>query len=284
MMVSAYERFANFMTLQRINAMLAIIVLAVAIHPLALPKVTVPEVQDALNVVAATIKPGDLVIWGDQEMTISEFVNQRDNYRAFIWYLADHGARIVIATFSAAAPSGIDYLIKYTNLQGKYGWVYGVNYVLLPYVTGEEAALSLMAENMWATSVDYYNTPLSELPLMANCHQLTDAKLIVTGYSGTYASYFLRQWVVKYPDDIRPKIVTWMGYTDWAAQYPRYVQGAGLRSVDTQILTGYLGEDVIKLDASNLCYAFSIIVLITGAILKIQAQRKGEKITLKPGV
>jgi len=159
-----------------------------------------------------------------------------------------------------------------------------VDYVILPYLTGEESALALIAENMWATGVDYQGTPLSEIPLMQTVKKLSDADLILMGYSGTYGSYFQRQWVVRYSDAERPPILTWMGYADWAALYPRYVQGANLRSVDTQILTGYLGEDVIKLDASNLCYAFSVILLVIAAVTKIQAQRKGEKITFKVGV
>jgi hypothetical protein len=286
-MSSIYDRYLKIVTLRNTIMAMFLITLVIALFPLGLPKAINFPAVDAYNITKQVIRPGDIVIWGDEEQTMSQFVNLRDCYRSYIWLLGDLGAKFVCVSLSPTAPTGIEYEIKYANMIGRYNWKYGVDYVILPFLAGEESALAALAENMWTTGNDYYGTPLSNIPIMQNVKKVTDARMLLMGVSsGSYSAFYARQWLLKYPDPVgvnRPYAVSWYGYTEFSPYYPKYVQGAGIRSVDMQLLTGYKGEDVIKNDASNLCWAFTFITLAIAYVLKIYSTAKGEKIEAKVG-
>jgi hypothetical protein len=281
---SLYDRYLGIMTLRNTMLFMWLLTLAVAIYPLGLPKLIVPEVVDGYQTIQDTITDGSLVIWIDEEQTMSQFVNQRDSHRAVVWALCDRGAKFICLSLSPSAPSGIEYILKYSRIEEKYGYVYGEDYVICPYVAGEENALAAMADNVRLTVVDYYGNNLDDLSVMDGVNTILDVDMFLFGCSSTTQIHFYaRQWLVKYDDAVRPKAISWYGYSEWAPYYPRYCQGATMRSVDAQFVTGYFGEDVIKLDANNVCWAYTCITFALAAITKAISKSRGEKIEASIG-
>jgi hypothetical protein len=284
--VSTYDRYLKFFSLRNTMLIMWLLILMVTIYPLGLPKVIAPETLDAYQTIIDALEPGSVVVWADEEQGMSRYIELRDGIRATLWHMADQGAKFVCVCLSPTSPVGIEYTFKYNEMESRYGFVYGEDWVILPYMAGEENALAALAENLWIQGVDYYGTPLADLPLMQNVHKVLkpDVDMTILGLSSTtFIHFYARQWLTPYPDDIRPPSVSWYGFASWMPYYPRYNQGASLRGIDIELATGYLGEDVIKYDAGNIAWAYTFITFIMATILKAYSKAKGQKIEAKIG-
>lgn len=113
---------------------------------------------------------------------------------ACVKQMARRGLRLV------CVPTGIEsvqlekYCIDVARVDEKYGgpWEYGVDYAVLPYLSGGNARLIRFLEDVHGTvSLDVLGTPLSELPIFDDFHSYEDiAVWTVPHWSyGTIALY-----------------------------------------------------------------------------------------------
>jgi hypothetical protein len=67
-----------------------------------------------------------------------------------------------------------------TNVLDTHGGVYGEDFVILPAVAGGVSGLSVWLDDIWGTTpYDYYNNPMSELPMMDTIRSVDDLDLVL---------------------------------------------------------------------------------------------------------
>lgn len=140
---------------------------------------------------------------------------------------------------------------------------YGIDWVVTPAILGEEPAMQRVAADIWEACAghDFFGTPFSALPMMANLHSFRDVD-VSSGffYSGTHVEMFVRQWTNANPNYPNIKGVGDFAYEDIAYAWGRFIFGtdAGLRGAaeyETLVnFKGYFGrpaEDQAKIEARN---------------------------------
>jgi len=118
--------------------------------------------------------------------------------------LANHmmarGLKLITATIHRDGAS------TWVNLCGPYlkfpaNTKYGVDYVWFAMTPGEEAGMAALRSDFWAaTGVDYYGTPVAQIPLMQKVHRGEDFAFSAVGSSdATGPVKWLRQWGASFP-------------------------------------------------------------------------------------
>jgi hypothetical protein len=109
--------------------------------------------------------------------------------------LMEKNCKLVLIAITQEAPVVYPDWMQAANPES-YGYKYGEDYVLFGYLAGTEMALAAFAADPWkAYEVDYYGTPLSELPLMQNIHSWEDFDVALGSASScVLQDMFVRQW------------------------------------------------------------------------------------------
>jgi hypothetical protein len=205
---------------------------------------------------------GSKVVWGIELSSTGDIPVYRPAAIAIAAYLAIRHLKVVVVCFKDYVPTAAAQYFALAKVEEKYGWRYGVDYVITPFISGEETAMASFAADIWGTiSTDYLGTPLSQLPLMQECHSLADFKLAISMYGTfTYADMFARQWAAKYH-------IPWIAYGAYAtlaAYYGNLLKGCLdlIRGgAEFEYLTGLYGENLSRMDCRN-TYGTTLIVLI----------------------
>lgn len=173
---------------------------------------------------------------------------------------------------------GIMYAEKsMAQLKDAYGYKYGTNYVILPFLPGMETAVASMASGFRQVfQTDVYGTPLSEIPLMQNIRSISDYDLVIDFNTGDTGIYYLQQ---VQPKGV-PVIVGASGVTvPYLMPYLDTRQLAGLLgglrgAAEYEILTGTRGVAVQGMDAQSLSHGVTLLFIIAGNIAYLVG-RKG---------
>ncbi|UCH02419.1 MAG: hypothetical protein JSV20_01100 [Candidatus Bathyarchaeota archaeon] len=149
-----------------------------------------------------------------------------------------------------------------------YGYVYGVDYVNLGFIIGQEAAVAAIATDFKTViKQDYRGNPASALPILDDIYGIDDFDLVVEGtdYSGQL-HMVIRQWPST-PD--RP-LVTHVFAGTALPFYPGSVDGfvdtAGAGPAEFEVLAGIPGTAVINSDVISLSQLFLLIVVLMANI------------------
>jgi hypothetical protein len=163
--------------------------------------------------------------------------------------------------------------------------VYGVDWVMIGPILGEEPAMARVAADIW-TSVnnkDYFGTSLSDLPMMATLHSFADVDVTrMVTYSGTASEMFVRQWTsAAYPNLMA---VGNFAYADVAYAYGKYVLGTLSTSqtyaeleqlMDFKGYFGRPGEEQAMAEGRNTQGVFMLACIALGAIhLRIEKRTR----------
>jgi hypothetical protein len=229
--------------------------------------------KESYNLVQNTPK-GSIVFYGIAFTSMDTYSTNRDSFRAFVISLAKQQFRIVFVCFGVMGPTATVDLVQRANIEGKYGYKYGVNYVIFPYLSGDEVAMASVAQDIHsAYSSDIYGTPTDSIPMMKDIHGLADAKLSV-GWSQimTMGEMYVRQWPVKYGVPYIDQVGTVINY------YPKYVTalsqiyGTVSAAAALELLVGDPGEQLIMVQAGNIVQIFTLIMVII-SVIKFQLDR-----------
>lgn len=262
------------------------LVLAVipVVRPLLLPVYISPQTRDFYNKIME-LPPGSVVLIG-MEITTPP-VDLRTAWDSLVSTMFERDLKLIFLNFEAGGEVACEYIIEWGHNPEKYNLKYGEDYVIMPYLAGEEAAMAAAAADFWsAYSTDYYGNPLDELPIFKNVRSIKDVDLAIAYYHiFTFGEMYVRQWPVKYGV---PLLVIGQFY-GIAPYYGTYVLGnidATLRAwAEWEYLVGKPGEELTRLDAQNLQGACALVFVFVPLIawLVRTGGREREKIRVARG-
>jgi len=254
-------------TLRRWVIMNLILIGLVIVWTPALPVPVTAMERAAYNTVQATPKES-VVLWGLAHPNPDTYYNARDAFVIFLTSLAQRNFKIIFTCFGPISPTSAEDMARRADLEGKFGYKYGQDYVIFPFLTGEEVAMAAVAADFAkAYSTDNRGNPTLSLPLMQRVHSMKDVQLAISYYSvNTFAEMFLRQWPVKYG----VPYIAQGGLVE--AYFGKYVQGIGGISAAYESLVGIPGEELIKLQAGNVANLLTLSMILI-SVIKFQADR-----------
>jgi hypothetical protein len=156
---------------------------------------------------------------------------------------------------------------------------YGVTFVNLGYIPGQEIGMKQFAEDTWTMGQDHYGNPISDLPMMEDIRTAEDIDYIIEFC-----------WNIDNPQSIMRQFVA-TGYTKMLAAstalvYPSLLPFIGQdRSIHAavkgmdgaaqlELLVGHPGEALSGTDAQSLAHILLIIFIALGNIGLIYERRQ----------
>lgn len=258
--------FWRWMTLKKLVIIMAAVIIVISVWrpPFPVPiKIENQKFFDAIE----ELPRGSVVIIGLEMGDISKYDTSRDAYTALMIQICRHHLKFIVASFGLAGALAGELMVKRANIEQAYGYVYGVDYVILPYAAGEETAMASFAANIQAVySTDNRGNLLSSLPLMQKVHSLKDAQLAI-GYNGTntVATMYVRQWAAAYPD------VTYLAMGGPVDAYIGTLVKGLFEATSYEVLVGAPGEELLCLLAGNVKVVVFFMVIV--AAIKYQIDR-----------
>lgn len=252
------------------------------------PKLPIPvlrPVQDFYDTINQ-MPPNKVAVVAMYSDSIRGFEEVRDAYRACIMFLARKEFKIILVPLCQPAPIACESMVKRADIERLNGYRYGVDYVIMPFISGEETAFKAVAADFGtAYSTDNRGTPIKDIPLMQRVHNFNDVNLAITESSvPTVYDMVYRQWGVQYLG-----IVTYLSGGS-ASYYPQVVKGVcnfyGVDAAQFQFLSGLPGEEILKQQAYNVTYILPLIMIVSNMIMHSKrakargvalGRREGEK-------
>lgn len=176
---------------------LIIVTITFLIIPVKLPvKVTDPTIAfyDTIEAIPA----GGVVLYEEATMIMNWFTNGQTSISALrhiVERIKSDGIKLVLyCCFDVSGFLGMQKMVG-SGLFDELN--YGEDWVYLGYIPGWETTLAAMREDIRSViTVDYYGTPLDDLPVMRGVNKLTDFSLLVMA-SNTSLDPWMRQWFGK---------------------------------------------------------------------------------------
>lgn len=253
-----------------VGAVILILVFIPLMSPMGLPISTSQWTRDAVEVLEAV--PADkYVVWEDM-WSMGGLAEAEVGHTALMRILLKNNIKFVMVSLTPDTPLLHTYISdKVANTAEGRGKVYGEDWAQMGFLPGEEAALSLMAEDFHAAfGNDYYGTSLSSLPIMDGLEDADDIALVITGSSSqTWVEAPVRQWYVKY--DVPIVSYTLTGGTVLSATYwpdngiLGIIEGSRGGS-ELEFLGSVPGEGVAQSDAKTLAFLATAAFIVIGNI------------------
>ena len=215
------------------------------------------------------IPAGGVIIWGDSAAGVGSYVNAREFWWAMWDTICERDLKVIYTCWDRGAPLCGEGMVTDNDIEAKWGYEYGVDYVIMPYTPGQEMAMaSVGAANGFRQtySVDNRGNPIETLPIFQEVTDLNDVDLVFIYYHQTeYGPMHIRQWSIKY--DI-PAIVVGQFYAV-AEFYGTYVFGnldGTLAQAEFEYLVGIPGEEILKMTMRDMQSLLFIAMLIIGFV------------------
>jgi len=179
--------------------------------------------------------------------------------------------KIIVVSFWAEGPLVFDQLLRQMNPED-YGKVYGVDWIDLGYIPGQEPAMRAFGDDM-AKSVarDYLEGKnLSEFPIMQQVNSANDIDLIISIETGTPGlTEWLRQWQEPYKT---PIVVGCIGVS--APGMAPFLQSGQLSallpgltsSAEYELLINRKGLAIAGVDAVSMSHILVVVMVVLGNI------------------
>lgn len=239
------------------------------LKPIGLPLVVEPETQKFFNQLKQ-LQPNDPVLLSvDYEAGALSILEP--GLIATWKYLAAKNVRLIVTSFSYQGPPLYERAIKKINPES-YGWKYGENWVFTGYIPGLETAQAAFAKNIRSLiTVDYYRTPIDNIPLMKNINRAEDFKLLVSFTDGAGGGFegWVKQvqtpykltYICQVIDLLVPPIRPYYG----AGQVAGFLKGSG-GAGQLEYITGSPGDALKISDMLSVAVTYSLILVVLGNI------------------
>lgn len=194
--------------------------------------------------------------------------------------LLQKDVKIVSAGFyGTTSPMMMDEAMKTVGLEN-YGKKYGEDFVNLGYLPGEEATIAALGVDIHAlVRVDFYNKPISEIPLMDHFRSAEDIDLVISIAAGNdYPDKWIRQWQVKYGTKITggavamiyPMMVSYVA----SGQLKGYLDSSR-GAAEFELLTKNPGEAIITMDAQSIGHIVAIVAIVICNLNYVISKKEG---------
>lgn len=185
------------------------------------------------------------------------------------------GLRII---YCSTNPASVPYLLNLTNeWNSEYSTEYGEQYVILPFMAGEESVVVQIGQNFSALyESDYYCTPLKDMEIMDGIEGISDMDLVLSVGGGD-----LFRWVLRHIQ-VSKGVPTVVGCTAVITSFvsPFYSSGqcAGILSglggaAEYESLANLPGKATAGMDAQSLGHLVLILMILLGNAGTIAARK-----------
>jgi len=253
-----------------VYVILLVLVAAALVTPLGLPLLVSKEVKTIYDHLES-IPPGSNIGVGSDFM-FETFPEMGDSFRALFRYCLKKNLNFICINTDVKAQGNplVEQVFREVSIPKEKK--YGVDYVNLGFLPGEEAALANFAKDVQGTAVrDARGTPISELPIMKNVKTMKDFALWFGfgGVTGDYPERYLRQ--IQVPYKIGVAYACQAGVAPTIKPYVASGQLLGLLSsvrggAEFELITGMLGGGAVQMDSLSLSHMFMLLVIIAGNI------------------
>ncbi|MEM3948837.1 MAG: hypothetical protein QXM76_04520 [Zestosphaera sp.] len=185
--------------------------------------------------------------------------------------LFDKGCKIVFGSLISTGPIAFS-LLRSTAADIFDAKTYGVDYVYLGYVSGQEAAATSLAKSIKGTvSVDNYGNRIETLPLMKEIDKATDFELVIIASSGTDTfNWYVRQWYTPY--NVPLLFVALSVIAPSVEPFVSAKQAIGMltgqrSAAEYELLVGRKGLGVASMDAQSLTHALILVFIVVGNVV-----------------
>lgn len=192
------------------------------------------------------------------------------NVVALTKQLFDKGCKIVYGSLISSGPI-VFSLMRSMAPDLFEAKKYGVDYVYLGYISGQEAATASLAKSIKGTvSVDNYGNPVSSLPLLSEVDKATDFDLVIVASSGTDTfNWYVRQWFTPY--NVPLLFVSLSVIAPSIEPFVNAKQAVGMlvgqrAGAEYELLVGRKGLGLASMDAQSLTHALILVFIVAGNI------------------
>jgi hypothetical protein len=244
--------------------------------PVDLPIRVSPEVR-AFHAAVEGLEPGSVVYFA-ADLDPASTAELLPMLRTSLDHLFERDVRVVGATLWPAGPPILE--TELNAAAGRAGKIYGTDYVNLGFKEGRESVMVQLGKSFRAVyPLDYYRTPVGELPLMAELRSdgawrvdnFNDVELIVNisaGFPGT------KEWVQQVRSRFSIPIVSGCTAVSAPEYYP-YVQSGQLHGLlgglagaaEYESLTGRRGWATSGMSGQSLGHVVIVLLIVLGNIL-----------------
>jgi hypothetical protein len=263
------------LTMKQFAALVLVMTIIPVFVPLGLPLTVSQPSKDFYNTINE-LSEGSIVAIGGHT-SYAFYQSAKDVMKAIYYQLCDNSVKFIIYSFISDGPQGALETLRYANIEEVYGYVYGQDFVVFPYLEGGETALAAIGANMRYFDADVTGIPISQLSIMNNINILSDVDLaIFPPYTvWTFVPMYIRQWCTEY--NVKGLDAHMMARV--APYYGTYVFGVldGDRGkAEYETLTGYVGVEVIKLDVRNTAGLTGLTLMLVALVNGIVNKNKKE--------
>jgi hypothetical protein len=129
--------------------------------------------------------------------------SSRDLWGAQFTHWAKKGLKILCVVLDNVSHRAFMDVFQRYNISDQHGgkYHYGTDYVITPFLPGEEVAIAQISHDVWGEcgGKDFWGTSFSNLPMMTNLHSFQDVDLATIKLGPDYMfDAILRYWVVSY--------------------------------------------------------------------------------------
>jgi hypothetical protein len=212
--------------------------------------------------------PDEPVIFMGSSFAFFDVYDQsRDFFHAMLNHLAMNDYKLLMFSYGTPCAAIWEKMVLASGIEAKYGYVYGEDFVIFPYMAGDEIAMSLIADIKGNYALDNRGNPTGTIPLLQNINSGDDADVFWSEYHiFTYGEMFIRQWPAAYGKPLLNQ-GAWHGISPW---YGTYCVGsisgeaASLAWLEQQV--GMPGEELFKVESANLVGLFGLAMIVIGLI------------------
>ena len=271
------EKRRPFGMAQIIYTLLVISIVIPLLNPVGLPIGISSTTRDVYSYIENTLPAGKPVLV-DLYYEMAARAELEPQAAAVIKHLFEKNCKLVFVSTMTYGPIVFE-LLKSTAADLFADKTYGVDYVFLGYIAGNEPAVRSLATSVRGTvAVDNYGTPISDLPMMANIDKAEDFALVFIVSSGTDTfGWYVRQWYTPYDVPLLFGALSVIGPS--IKPYVDAKQAIGMltgqrSAAEYETLVGRKGLGLASMDAQSFAHALILIFIIIGNIILFATRSK----------
>ncbi|KPJ54424.1 hypothetical protein AMJ39_00385 [candidate division TA06 bacterium DG_24] len=254
---------------------IALAVLIPFIFPLRLPTYVTRRVKDVYDRIE-TLTPDDPPVLISIDYDPAAMPELQPMTLAVLRHCFSKDLKVITMTLHQAGP-GLA-LDATSEAAEEYGKVNGIDYVFLGFKPAIAMVIDQMGQDIHrAFPEDYFGTPLSEIPMIADIHTYDDISLIVT----FAASAITEAWVAYANGPYQEPVAAGCTAVSATDYYPFLQTGqlfgliGGLKgAAEYEYLIGVPGRAIIGMDAQSIAHLIIIVFVIIGNVAFF-VQRRG---------
>ena len=273
--VRAIDRVNKRITKHSLAVVGIVLMIIILYFPIGIPLSVSPPTQDFFDSLNARSK-GDKVAFGITMGSIPLYNYYATGFASVVNYMVDRGLKIIFIPGDPDSLTGVLDLFKRVDFAGKK-YVYGVDYMVMPFTTGAEVGMAAIAADMRGLfEKDPFGNVIADLDIMQGVNTIGDVQLTVTTYYGfDEGPRYVRQWASKY----NVPMLTIADFATTAQYYKINVFGnlywvRGL--AEFEFLAKKPGVELISMDMRNVLAFLCFGTIIVGNLARIG--RRAEKV------